>query len=103
MGACTTAGPVVTHADFGQSMHEVRVQGGESLAPDEVRELFDRTAKQICKTVDDKPGYEVVVLLEEPARIDPLWDMPESALQQRMARRHYDVYRSNMEGKIRCE
>jgi len=104
LGACATdGGAIVTHTDFGQSMHDIRIQGGQSLPPERVRELFDQTAKQVCSTIDAKNGYKVLILLEEPKVIEPLWDQPESFEQSRLARRHYDVYQSNMEGKIACE
>jgi hypothetical protein len=101
--SCATPTAAVTHTDFGQSVHDIRVQGGTSLPPDQVRELFDKTAHQICQTVDAKTDYEVLVMLEQPSTVEPLWDMPEGPMQQRLARRHYDVYRSNMEGKILCK
>ena len=102
--ACSTSSSVkITHSDFGESVHDIRVEGGESLPPQRVRELFDQTAKQICGTVDAKSNYKILILTEQPSREEALWDTPESYMQQRLARNHYDVYHSNMEGKILCE
>jgi hypothetical protein len=81
---------------------ELRSDNGEAYHPLRVREAFDKTAQSVCQKQFPGSIYHVVQITHEPEVLDPALDLQESPINNMMARRHYDVYDSNMDGIIEC-